>query len=111
MQYKPNWDDRNEIVNSILSDFSERIGIDVQPHIVSRTVYTPIEWEKQFSLHQGSGLGLSHKMSQIGYFRPKNFDEKYQNLFYVGASTVPGAGLPMAIISAELACERIMKMA
>ena len=48
-------------------------------------------------------------MMQIGGFRPANFDEKLENLFYVGASTIPGAGLPMAIISAELAVERILE--
>jgi len=48
-------------------------------------------------------------MSQIGAFRPKNFDEEFKNVFYVGASTVPGAGLPMAIISSKLALERILK--
>ena len=36
-----------------------------------------------------------------------NFDEKFKNVFYVGASTIPGAGLPMAIISSKLAFERI----
>ena len=46
---------------------------------------------------------------QIGAFRPRNFDEEFKNLFYAGASTIPGAGLPMAIISANLAFERISK--
>ncbi len=110
-QYKENWDDRDEIVNSILTDFSERIGVDIIPDIITKTVYTPIEWEEWMNLYKGSGLGLSHKMTQIGAFRPANFDEQFGNLFYVGASTVPGAGLPMAIISADLACERIINHA
>ena len=57
----------------------------------------------------GSGLGLSHNLMQIGAFRPSDKDEKFNNLFYVGASTVPGAGLPMAVISSKLAFERINK--
>ena len=48
-------------------------------------------------------------LSQIGGLRPKNFDEEYDNLYYVGASTTPGAGLPMAVISAEMVCRRILK--
>lgn len=109
LQYKANWSDKDEIVNSILSDFSERIGQPIIENIVTKTIFTPQEWEKRYNLYKGSGLGLSHKMSQIGYFRPRNVDEKYKNTFYVGASTAPGAGLPMAIISADLACERIIK--
>ena len=111
LYFKENWDDKNEIVDSIIYDFSARIGQNIQPEIISQTIYTPIEWRDQFNLHRGSGLGLSHNMNQIGHMRPKNFDEKYKNVFYVGASTVPGAGLPMAIISSKLAFERIAKFA
>jgi phytoene desaturase len=109
LRFKPDWSDRDTIVDSIIDDFSVRIGKDIRSEIVSRTVYTPVDWQDQYNLHRGSGLGLSHDMLQIGGFRPKNFDEVYKNVFYVGASTVPGTGLPMVIISSKLAAERIMK--
>ncbi|RCK77630.1 MAG: hypothetical protein IGBAC_1939 [Ignavibacteriae bacterium] len=48
-------------------------------------------------------------MNQIGAFRPPNYNEIYKNVFYVGASTIPGAGLPMAIISSKLVYERVLK--
>jgi phytoene desaturase len=107
MLYKQNWDDKDKIVDSIISDFSTRIGQDITSSIVSKTIYTPVEWEKHFNLYMGSGLGLSHHMMQIGAFRPANKDEDYRNVFYVGASTVPGAGLPMAVISSKLTAERV----
>ncbi|MBP6429638.1 MAG: phytoene desaturase [Bacteroidales bacterium] len=109
LQYKKDWSDKDDIVNSIIKDFSQRIGVDIMPDIVTKTIYTPYDWEEQFNLFRGSGLGLSHQFTQIGALRPKNFDEEFKNLFYVGASTLPGAGLPMAVISAELATERILK--
>jgi phytoene desaturase len=107
LRFKPDWSDRDEIVDSIISDFSGRIGRDIKSEIVSRTVFTPEDWQNQFNLHRGSGLGLSHDMLQIGGFRPKNFDEKFRNTFYVGASTIPGTGLPMVIISSKLVFKRI----
>ena len=109
LRYKPDWSDKQQIVDSIISDFSIRIGKDIKPEIVSETVYTPYDWQEQYNLHRGSGLGLSHSMMQIGALRPANFDEKFKNVFYTGASTIPGAGLPMAIISSKLAFERIEK--
>jgi len=109
--FKPNWDDKDQVVNSIIADFSKRINQYIEPEIVSKTIYTPLDWQSQLNLHRGSGLGLSHSMMQIGAFRPSNFDEKYKNVFYVGASTIPGAGLPMAIISSKLAFKRIQKYA
>ena len=108
--HKTDWSDRDSIVTSIIADFSKRIGKDIESEIVSKTVYTPEDWQNQFNLYKGSGLGLSHNMKQIGAFRPSNFDEQFKNVFYVGASTLPGAGLPMAIISSKLAAERISKL-
>ena len=107
LRFKKNWDDKDEIVNSILADFSKRINQDILPEIVSKTIYTPVDWQNQYNLHRGSGLGLSHKMLQIGAFRPTNFDEVFKNVFYVGASTVPGTGLPITMISSKLVVERI----
>jgi phytoene desaturase len=107
--YKDNWDDRDIIVNSIIDDFSRRIDKDIGPEIISKTIYTPVDWQDRFNLYKGSGLGLAHNMGQIGAFRPANFDEKFRNVFYVGASTIPGAGLPMAIIGSKLAYNRIEK--
>ncbi|MBP7562366.1 MAG: phytoene desaturase, partial [Candidatus Cloacimonetes bacterium] len=101
LMYKTDWSDKEIIVQSIIDDFSKRIGTDITGDIISQTIYTPQDWQDQFNLYKGSGLGLSHSMWQIGAFRPANFDEKFENVFYVGASTIPGAGLPMAIISSK----------
>lgn len=109
LRFKKDWSDRDEITDSIIDDFSARSGKNIRPHIVSRTVYTPVDWQDQYNLHRGSGLGLSHKMLQIGGFRPANFDEEFRNVFYAGASTIPGTGLPMVLISSKLAVERIEK--
>jgi len=107
LRFKPDWSDRDQIVDSIIDDFSGRIGKNIRPHIVSRTIYTPKDWQDQYNLHRGSGLGLAHDMLQIGAFRPQNRDEVFKNVFYVGASTIPGTGLPMVLISSKLAVERI----
>jgi phytoene desaturase len=105
--YKNNWQDKDQIIDSIIVDFSERIKQNISPHIIVREVFSPEDWRDKFNLYQGAGLGLSHKMNQIGAFRPANFDEIFQNTFYVGSSTLPGAGLPMVVISSKLATERI----
>ncbi len=109
LRFKPDWSDRDEIVNTILTDLSERMHIDLHKHVVSQTVLTPKDWAKAFNLYKGSGLGLGHSLKQTAGLRPKNFDEKYKNVYYTGASTIPGTGLPMAVISSKLVVERITK--
>lgn len=109
LRYKKDWSDKELIADSILADFSARIGQDIRPSVVSHTIYTPEDWQQQFNLYRGSGLGLAHNMTQVGALRPRNFDEVFSNVFYVGASTVPGTGLPMAVISSKLVVERLEK--
>jgi phytoene desaturase len=109
LRFKPDWSDREELADNIINDMSERIDFDLKSKIVTKTIMDPIDWEKAFNLYKGSGLGLAHDLNQIGGFRPKNYDEKYGNVYYVGASTIPGTGLPMTVIGSRLVVERIEK--
>lgn len=109
LRYKADWSDADEIADGIIRDLGERTGIDFEGRIESRTVLSPVQWEKMFNLYKGSGLGLAHDLDQVGGLRPSNHDEVFSNLFYVGASTTPGTGLPMVVISSRLVTERINK--
>lgn len=109
LRFKPDWSDKDTISRNIIADLSQRMDIDLEKHIISKTIMTPEDWQDAFNLYKGSGLGLGHGLKQIGGFRPKNYDEKYDNVFYVGASTLPGTGLPMTVISSKLVVDRITK--
>jgi phytoene desaturase len=108
LRFKPDWSDREAIVQNIIDDLSERSGYKLNEMIVSKTILSPEHWGEMFNLYKGSGLGLAHDMNQIGWFRPANKDEKLNNVYYVGASTIPGTGLPMTIISGKLTTERLL---
>lgn len=109
LRFKPDWSDKEEFADTILKDLGERVGFDLMENTVTRTIWTPEDWRDKFNLYKGSGLGLAHDLNQIGYYRPKNKDEEFDNLYYVGASTTPGTGLPMVVISSKLVTERILK--
>jgi len=70
---------------------------------------TPLDWRDRFNLDRGAAFGLSHDFWQSAYFRPGNRSRTNPHLFYVGASTVPGNGLPMVLISAELMEDRLCR--
>ena len=85
------------------------LGItDLREHIKFETSYTPLSWHKRYNLAKGSTHGLSHNLMQLAYFRPSNRHAKYHNLYFAGASTRPGTGLPTAMVSARLTAERMM---
>jgi len=109
LRYKPDWSDSEKLADTILEDLSQRTGFDFKANRVTQTIMTPIDWKDAFNLYRGSGLGLAHGLNQVGGFRPSNKDEEFNNLYYVGASTTPGTGLPMVVISSRLATERIEK--
>ncbi len=73
--------------------------------------FTPDDYEFKLNLAKGSAFGLSHNFFQVGPFRPKNQDPHIPNLFFVGASTQPGTGLPMVMLSARLVTERLLAFA
>lgn len=109
LRYKSNWADSNELADNIIGDLSSRIGIDLKANTLTRTIWTPEDWQQKFNLYRGSGLGLAHDLNQIGSFRPRNKDEEFNNLYYVGASTTPGTGLPIVVIGSKLVTDRIMQ--
>lgn len=107
LRYKKSWDDKEELAHNIIDDLSKRVGFDIKNNIITKKILAPDDWANMLNLYKGSGLGLAHDINQVGAFRPKNKDEKLSNLYYVGASTTPGTGLPMVIISSKLVMERI----
>jgi phytoene desaturase len=85
------------------------LGItDLEAHIKFETSLTPPSWRKRYNLVKGSTHGLSHKLTQLAYFRPANRHAHYRNLYFVGASTHPGTGIPTAMISGRLVAKRIL---
>jgi phytoene desaturase len=83
-----------------LTDFNERIETE--------GFFGPPEYLRDLNLAKGAAFGLSHNFTQVGYLRPHNRHARYRNLFFVGASTHPGTGLPIVLLSARLTTERIL---
>ena len=95
---------------AVLQRLSKDMGLDdVAQHIKFEVVYQPQDWKDQFNLEKGAAFGLSHNFMQVGYLRPQNRHARYKNLYFAGASTHPGTGLPIVLLSAKLTTERILK--
>jgi phytoene desaturase len=84
-------------------------GVELSPQEIRvEEVWTPAEWGRRFGLHDGSAFGASHGLFQLGPFRPANANAEVGGLYYAGASTVPGTGMPMVVLSGRLAAERVL---
>jgi phytoene desaturase len=104
------WAALRERARSFVIERLEGIGVkDLGKRIVLEETMGPPEYLKQLNLAKGSAFGLSHNFTQVGYLRPHNRHPRYKNLYFAGASTHPGTGLPIVLLSARLTAERIQK--
>lgn len=80
---------------------------DLRERIQVRYTMGPDDFARQYNSWRGGALGLEHTLRQSAFFRPGNVSSKVDGLLYAGATTVPGVGLPMCLISAELVLKRL----
>jgi phytoene desaturase len=100
----------NRARETVFTRLAREMGVDdLREHIKFEIVYQPKVWRERFNLEKGAAFGLSHNFWQVGYLRPQNRHKKYRNLYFAGASTHPGTGLPIVLLSARLTTERILK--
>jgi phytoene desaturase len=86
----------------------EALGLDdLRRHVVVQRAVTPCDWQENYHLEYGAAFGLGHDFMQVGYMRPGNRAKKVKNLYFVGASTVPGTGIPLVIMGSKLVADRI----
>ena len=85
---------------------SEGLHLD-ESRIEVEETYTPEDWRTQFGLYDGSAFGAAHTLLQLGPRRSPNYRRDIDGLFYTGAGTTPGTGVPMVILSGKMTAERV----
>jgi phytoene desaturase len=80
---------------------------DLAERIVVRRTIAPGDFEADLHSWRGNALGLAHTLRQSAVFRPRNVSRRVRDLYYAGTSALPGIGLPMCLISAELVLKRL----
>lgn len=106
-----NWKkEKNRFKKKVLEKINRILKLDLkQNNFLAEKIITPLDWQKQFSLHQGSTFGLAPTLFQSAFFRPQNRDPAIKNLYFVGASTHPGSGIPIVLFSAQNVVARIIE--
>ncbi|CAG7608402.1 phytoene desaturase family protein [Leucobacter soli] len=95
-------------VDAAIEQISEWAGIpDLGDRIVVRETLGPADFAGDYHSWRGGMLGPAHILSQSAMFRAQNASKRVEGLYYAGATTAPGVGVPMCLISAELVLKRI----
>lgn len=93
----------------ILDEIQRRLIPDVRSRIVTRFHVTPSDFAADLHAHLGSAFSLEPLMSQSGWLRPHNRDDVIANLYFVGAGTHPGAGIPGVVGGAKITARLMLQ--
>jgi phytoene desaturase len=92
----------------ILKYMEDRYLPDLTKHIVTQKIFTPDDFKETLNSHLGSAFSTEPILTQSAYFRTHNRDPQLSGLYFVGAGTHPGAGVPGVVNSAKATAELIL---
>lgn len=93
--------------DAIINYLEERYLPDLSKHIVTEHYIDPLHFRDTLNSHLGSAFSVEPILTQSAWFRPHNQSEDVPNLYFVGAGTHPGAGLPGVMSSGKIVAEMI----
>lgn len=107
----PGLEDNQEIKDKYfeltVKRIEERTGVNFKDDIVYRRDYGVSNFIKDYNAYGGNAYGLANTLRQTGFLKPKIANKKVKNLFYTGQLTVPGPGVPPALISGQIIAKEL----
>ena len=95
--------------NRVLDRMERQLGCTIKDHVLFHRSYCINDFIKDYHSFRGNAYGMANTLLQTGPLRPKIKSKKVNNLFFTGQLTVPGPGLPPAVISGEVVAKYILK--
>jgi phytoene desaturase len=100
---------RKKYFEKIIKRFEKMTGEDISSNIELLSSYSIKDFKKDYNSYKGNAYGMANTLKQTAYFRPRIRSKKLSNLFYTGQLTVPGPGVPPALISGKIAAQEVSK--
>lgn len=100
---------RKQYFDETIARLEEFCGENITPHISSYTDYAGSDFKNDYNAFKGNAYGLANTLAQTAVLKPSIKNKKIDNLYYTGQLTVPGPGVPPAIISGQIVADYIIK--
>jgi phytoene desaturase len=100
---------RQQYFDIVIKRFQELTGQDILDHIVFKESFCINDFIEQYNSYKGNAYGMANTLSQTAFLRPRLRSRKVKNLFFTGQLTVPGPGVPPALISGKLVSDLIVR--
>lgn len=95
--------------HKIMDRFEKLTNQEVKKYVIFKKSFCVNDFVKEYNSYKGNAYGMANTLLQTAFLRPKIKSSKVQNLFFTGQLTVPGPGVPPALISGKIATELILK--
>jgi phytoene desaturase len=100
---------RSKYYNIVIQRIKQLTGEDISGDVVVNMSYAQSDFSNEFNSFKGNAYGLANTLMQTAFLRPRVKSRQVKNLFYAGQLTVPGPGVPPAIISGQIAAGELIK--
>ena len=100
---------REQYFDLIMARFQERTEQRVENNIIFKESFCVNDFIKDYNSYKGNAYGLANTLFQTAFLRPKIKSKKVKDLFFTGQLTVPGPGVPPAIISGKIVSDMVIK--
>jgi phytoene desaturase len=100
---------RERYFDIIISRFEKLTHQDIKNNIIFKNSFCVKDFVKDYNSYKGNAYGMANTLTQTAFLRPKLKSKKVNNLYFTGQLTVPGPGVPPALISGKLVSELIKK--
>ena len=101
--------ERERYFEMMLNRLEKYAGESIRDNIVVKRSYAMNDFKKDYHSYKGNAYGLANTLLQTAFLKPKMRSKRLKNLVYAGQLTVPGPGVPPAIISGQLAAQEVIK--
>lgn len=96
---------REKYLGQVIRRMEELTGQELNSHILFSQSYATTDFMSDYNAYKGNAYGLANTLRQTAFMKPKVCNKRLANFFYTGQLTVPGPGVPTAIISGKIAAE------
>ena len=100
---------RRQYFNLLMDRFENITGQSIRDNIVVNRSYAIDDFKADYHAFKGNAYGLANTLMQTAFLKPAMRNKKVKNMFYTGQLTVPGPGVPPAIISGEVVAREVVK--
>jgi len=98
---------RDKYYHTVLSRMEKLTNQSIREHVLFKKSFCVLDFVNDYNSYKGNAYGMANTLTQTAFLRPKIKSKKVKDLYFTGQLTVPGPGVPPALISGNIVADMI----